>query len=295
MAAAARNKVTFYFDCVSPWSLVGFTVLRRYQKAWNLDITYAPMNLGYVMKVQSKFQFRQASTSDPSKVLILSAVSSSFQATGRRSAYPTRAPTWPPRWCGVKSFSEVGAVHTASPHVQKHKLRRTWGIVKVAMPAAFPINTQTMQIVLFDMAERQDAKLEHSIETCFRAIWERDAPCATAEDMVAILTPALGADTAAVVKRALENPETKKKLTQVTKELVDDGVFGSPWFVITRAVDGDKAAFFGSDRFEVRRVLVQTLTLTLTLTLARARAQQVAAWLNVPYKGPFADGITPKL
>lgn len=54
--AAARNKVWFYFDTVSPWSYVGFQVIRRYQKLWNLDITYKPVNLGYIMKVRLLLQ-----------------------------------------------------------------------------------------------------------------------------------------------------------------------------------------------------------------------------------------------
>ena len=39
---SARNKVAFYFDVVSPWSYVGFQVLRRYQKLWNLDVVRIP-------------------------------------------------------------------------------------------------------------------------------------------------------------------------------------------------------------------------------------------------------------
>ncbi|GAC94648.1 hypothetical protein PHSY_002221 [Pseudozyma hubeiensis SY62] len=50
MSAAVRNKVWFYFDVVSPWSYVGFRVIQRYQKLWNLDVTYKPVNLGYIMK-----------------------------------------------------------------------------------------------------------------------------------------------------------------------------------------------------------------------------------------------------
>ncbi len=36
------NKVLFYFDVVSPWSYVGYVMLRRYEKLWNLDIVSPP-------------------------------------------------------------------------------------------------------------------------------------------------------------------------------------------------------------------------------------------------------------
>ncbi|PWN37071.1 thioredoxin-like protein [Meira miltonrushii] len=47
---AARHKIVVYFDVVSPWSRVAVVALRRYQKPWNLDLIFEPVNLGYVMK-----------------------------------------------------------------------------------------------------------------------------------------------------------------------------------------------------------------------------------------------------
>lgn len=45
-----------------------------------------------------------------------------------------------------------------------------------------------------------------------------------------------------------------------------------PWIIVTRKQDGQEAKFFGSDRFE-----------------------QIAAFLDVPYKGGMADGSVAKL
>lgn len=42
-------QVKFYYDVVSPWALIAFHVLKRYQQAWNIDITLKPVYLGGVM------------------------------------------------------------------------------------------------------------------------------------------------------------------------------------------------------------------------------------------------------
>lgn len=47
---AARQKLILYIDVVSPWTYVAYTVLRRYEPIWNLDLQIKPINLGYVMK-----------------------------------------------------------------------------------------------------------------------------------------------------------------------------------------------------------------------------------------------------
>lgn len=33
-----RPKIALYFDVVSPWSRIAYTVLRRYKQPWNLDL-----------------------------------------------------------------------------------------------------------------------------------------------------------------------------------------------------------------------------------------------------------------
>ena len=79
-----------------------------------------------------------------------------------------------------------------------------------------------------------------------------------------------------MVEEVLEKSMQKEagtKLQEEAKVLTEqEGLFGMPSFVVERAKDGQKVTWFGSDRFE-----------------------QLAAWLDVPYKGPFADGTVAKL
>lgn len=43
--APPRNKLILNVDLVSPWSLVGLTVARRYVQQWNLDLVSSGFTL----------------------------------------------------------------------------------------------------------------------------------------------------------------------------------------------------------------------------------------------------------
>ena len=42
-------RIAFYYDCLSPFSYLAFSVLRRYRAVWNLDLVLRPIILGGVM------------------------------------------------------------------------------------------------------------------------------------------------------------------------------------------------------------------------------------------------------
>ena len=47
----------------------------------------------------------------------------------------------------------------------------------------------------------------------------------------------------------MNDPEVKKRLTDLTKEALDQGCFGAPWWDVTNQ-KGEREMFFGSDRTE---------------------------------------------
>lgn len=146
--------------------------------------------------------------------------------------------------------------------------------------AEFPINTMNLQSFLSALSTYPPstrAIFERAIETCFAAIWHHDYPCATREDLDSIFAKedyfGLGKDKISQVLDQALTKEARTKLQEEAKELVEKkGMFGAPSFDVERGRDGEKVMWFGSDRFE-----------------------QLAAWLDVPYKGPFADGTVAKL
>ncbi|SJX65204.1 related to Glutathione S-transferase, mitochondrial [Sporisorium reilianum f. sp. reilianum] len=225
---SARTKVWFYFDVVSPWSYVGFQVLRRYQSMWNLDVTYKPVNLGYIMK----FSGNKPPISVANKGI----------------------------WMGQ----------------DRDRAARFYGVT-LNPTKQFPINTMHLQAFLSVLAAAHPTTLERAIETCFAAIWHHDYACATRDDLDAIFAKSdylgLGSDKVGKVLDEALTKGTRKRMQDEAQALVEEnGLFGMPSFEVVRGEGGDKTLWFGSDRFE-----------------------QLAAWLEVPYKGPFADGSVAKL
>lgn len=150
--------------------------------------------------------------------------------------------------------------------------------VTLNQPQDFPINTMHLQTFLSEISASFDVPtFERAIETCFAAIWHHDYPCATREDLESIFAKAdyLGLrkeKLAQVLDKSMQK-EARARMGQEAKILVEEhGFFGMPSIEVERSSDGEKAMFFGSDRFE-----------------------QIAAWLGLPYKGPFADGTLAKL
>ena len=145
---------------------------------------------------------------------------------------------------------------------------------------SFPINTMHLQTFLDVLSTHPAATpsvVEKAIETCFAAIWHTDSPVATREDLETIFKNAghLGLNPtviAEVLDKSMQK-DARTKLQEEAKALVEnEQLFGMPSMVVERASDGQRVTWFGSDRFE-----------------------QLAAWLDVPYKGPFADGTVAKL
>jgi glutathione S-transferase kappa 1 len=45
-----RQEIDFYFDCISPFTLLGWVQMFRYEKIWNVNVNLKPFFLGGVMK-----------------------------------------------------------------------------------------------------------------------------------------------------------------------------------------------------------------------------------------------------
>lgn len=151
-------------------------------------------------------------------------------------------------------------------------------------PQEFPFNTFPLQCLLRIIKDKHSsAVLEEATEHFYMRVWGEGKAVRTPEEIKAELNEIaksgnLGGeklDVEALLEEA-GRKETRTRVNEEAKRIVDEGgAFGAPWIVTTRGSDGKSMHWFGSDRQE-----------------------QIAHWLNLPYKGPLAGTSTsqqPKL
>ena len=132
-------------------------------------------------------------------------------------------------------------------------------------PSKFPDSSTKAQRVLTAIRRTQPDLLIASSQALWKCYWGEGRALSEDDNLVAYLTPVVGADEATrYVAVSANDPEIKQELINATQQAVDTGAFGAPWIVI----DGLKGKYkreclFGSDRFE-----------------------QVAFSINQPYLGP---------
>ncbi|PWN89673.1 thioredoxin-like protein [Acaromyces ingoldii] len=230
--SAKKNLISFHYDVVSPWSLIAFEVLLRLRPAWDCDLDLRPMNQNYIMK------FSQNK---------------------------------PPMFVPNKG---------AYMSLELRRAASLFGVEGLSMPSGFPVDTTGAQLVLRALKDASDSEaLAQATRAFMSAVWKEDRPVKTAADIKAVLVdskirlPApASTDLDAFIARALEK-DSFARLKEETRILVEEeGAFGVPWIIVTRASDGRTEKWFGSDRFE-----------------------QIAAFLGQPYKGVFGDSRIPRL
>lgn len=162
---------------------------------------------------------------------------------------------------GVHLFRELGACD------------RMYGL-PIALPTSFPFETFALMGFLRKVKDEFPEKLEHLIESCLDAVWREGKPLQSAEQIRAHVAPSFLAKEEAL-SRILEFAASRDARRQQNAEgeaLVEEGAFGFPWMVATRALDSTSMPVFGVDHME-----------------------HLAAFFHKPYLGPMANGITPRL
>jgi len=89
---------------------------------------------------------------------------------------------------------------------------------------------------------------EATFMNCFKAVWERNENMGELPILKTVLGRTLEAEDVDKVIAASEDKAWKDKLSQNTKEALDQGAYGNPWFWVRNA-KGEEGPFFGSDRW----------------------------------------------
>ncbi|KAI4669954.1 uncharacterized protein J4E79_000234 [Alternaria viburni] len=79
-------------------------------------------------------------------------------------------------------------------------------------------------------------------------MWENGKDVSKPEILAEVLKQRLKEDEAREVMAKANSPPYKQQLNDNTKDALDRGAFGCPWFLV-RNSKGEEEPFFGSDRF----------------------------------------------
>jgi 2-hydroxychromene-2-carboxylate isomerase len=156
-------------------------------------------------------------------------------------------------------FSETGGLPLAkrAPQRQDYRLQelerwsRHLGLPMNLQPKFFPVDQAPASLLL--VAAREQGGADQALELAgaiMRAVWVEDRNIADAATLEELAGDA-GYDGAALLA-ASRTPETQQKYEGFTKEALDAGVFGAPWYVV------DGQGFWGQDRLDFVERLLQT-------------------------------------
>eukprot|EP00298_Acanthocystis_sp_HF-20_P005256 c15492_g1_i1.p1 GENE.c15492_g1_i1~~c15492_g1_i1.p1 ORF type:complete len:251 (-),score=99.96 c15492_g1_i1:55-771(-) len=214
------TKVEFFFDVISPYTLLAWKVLRRYETRWSLDIQLKPIFLGGVM---------QLTGNKPPAVLPPKA---KFQADDlRRNSELFNVPLLP---TPPNFFTEVAR--------NSVRLQR---VILAAQLSGLP-NTQVHRLVdtFIDAVHSDQTKRTAGNDLIID------------EKMIyqCLISIGLSVDNSKQLIQVSSSEDTKAKLKSETEFAVKKGVYGSPTMIIHPVDEKSKEEgpflVFGSDRFE---------------------------------------------
>ncbi|CAO1614702.1 unnamed protein product [Parajaminaea phylloscopi] len=142
-------------------------------------------------------------------------------------------------------------------------------------PTEFPFNSFPAMCALRVIKADYSPEVLHSVTAhLFDRVWSNGIAFNSLDVVAKELGGAGdGVLTQSDVEKIIAKAGSKELRTLLNDEAVklveEGGAFGAPWIVATRAKDGSEATFFGSDRLE-----------------------HIAAYLELPYRGPLGDGQT---
>jgi 2-hydroxychromene-2-carboxylate isomerase len=155
-------------------------------------------------------------------------------------------------------FSETGGLPLAKrpPARQAYRLQELarWsdhlGLPLNVQPKFFPVDPVPAALLL--VAAREEKGADRALELAgavMRAVWAEEQNIAD-PDTLARLAGDAGFDGVALVA-ASQAPAARRALEGFTKEALDAGVFGSPWYIV------DGQGFWGQDRLDFVERLLQ--------------------------------------
>jgi 2-hydroxychromene-2-carboxylate isomerase len=118
----------------------------------------------------------------------------------------------------------------------------------VKTPDFFPILSLFPQRALCFIKEKHPRALVSTFLDIYEAMWKNGKDVSKPEVLVETLKSRFSSEEIEAVVSSANSAPFKQKLNDNTKEALDRGAFGAPWFWVRNA-KGAEEPFFGSDRY----------------------------------------------
>ncbi|KAA8614829.1 glutathione S-transferase kappa 1 [Pyrenophora tritici-repentis] len=128
------------------------------------------------------------------------------------------------------------------------RAKRYFGVPNIQTPSFFPILSLFPQRALCYVKEAHREKFVAVFFDIYRAMWEGGEDVSKPEILGKVLEQQFSEDEARKVMASANSAPYKQRLNDNTKEALDRGAFGCPWFFV-RNSKGEEEPFFGSDRY----------------------------------------------
>lgn len=139
----------------------------------------------------------------------------------------------------------------AKAAAMKYEFRRAkehFGLPKVKTPAFFPIVSLLPQRALVYVKAAYPQIYLQVFLDLYKAMWEDNQDVSKPELLAAVLAKHFEEKQAQEILDKASAPEHKQTLNANTKEALERGAYGCPWFWVKNS-KGKEEPFFGSDRY----------------------------------------------
>jgi len=128
------------------------------------------------------------------------------------------------------------------------RAKRHFGVPTLQTPPFFPILSLLPQRALGFVKEAYPRLFIAVFLTIFSAMWQHGEDVSNPDVLAKVLQQHFSNDEARKILESANSAPYKQLLNDKTREALDRGAFGCPWFFV-RNSKGKEEPFFGSDRF----------------------------------------------
>lgn len=128
------------------------------------------------------------------------------------------------------------------------RAKKYFSALNVQTPSFFPILSLLPQRALGVIKAQHPSLFIPAFLSLFTEMWERGIDVSKPELLANVLSKRFSESQVREIVDLANSPEYKQLLNDKTKEALDRGAFGCPWYWVKNS-KGEEEPFFGSDRF----------------------------------------------